>query len=68
MVRRTAYFIQISDSNGCHFTLKAALNQNNCRENQKKLYPMLVYRIINEYFRSVSSKVKRSPHILRHSL
>ena len=36
-------------------------------EKQKKLYPMLVYRIINEYFRSVSSKVKRSPHILRHS-
>ncbi len=36
-------------------------------EKQKKLYPTLVYRIINEYFSSVSSKVKRSPHILRHS-
>ncbi|TXD81762.1 tyrosine-type recombinase/integrase [Subsaximicrobium wynnwilliamsii] len=32
-----------------------------------KIYEMLVYRIINDYFSLVSSKVKRSPHILRHS-
>lgn len=32
-----------------------------------KLYETLVYRVINNYFRSVSSKVKKSPHILRHS-
>lgn len=32
-----------------------------------KIYETLVYRIINEYFSLVSSKVKRSPHILRHS-
>jgi len=32
-----------------------------------KLYPSLVYRIINTYFSEVSSKVKRSPHMLRHS-
>ncbi|MBW1298778.1 tyrosine-type recombinase/integrase [Aquimarina litoralis] len=32
-----------------------------------KIYEMLVYRIINSYFSKVSSKVKRSPHILRHS-
>lgn len=32
-----------------------------------KLYETLVYRIINEYFSLASSKVKRSPHILRHS-
>ena len=32
-----------------------------------KIYETLVYRIINEYFRSASSKVKKSPHILRHS-
>jgi integrase/recombinase XerC len=34
---------------------------------QKKTYPVLVYRIINDYFSTVSSKVKKSPHVLRHS-
>jgi integrase/recombinase XerC len=32
-----------------------------------KIYETLVYRIINEYFRLASTKVKKSPHILRHS-
>lgn len=32
-----------------------------------KLYETLVYRIINNYFKMASQKVKRSPHILRHS-
>ena len=32
-----------------------------------KLYETLVYRIINSYFSQISSKVKKSPHILRHS-
>jgi integrase/recombinase XerC len=32
-----------------------------------KLYETLVYRIINSYFSKISSKVKKSPHILRHS-
>lgn len=32
-----------------------------------KLYETLVYRIINNYFSSASNKVKKSPHILRHS-
>jgi integrase/recombinase XerC len=32
-----------------------------------KVYETLVYRIINSYFSRVSSKVKKSPHILRHS-
>ena len=32
-----------------------------------KVYETLVYRIINEYFSLASSKVKKSPHILRHS-
>jgi integrase/recombinase XerC len=32
-----------------------------------KIYETLVYRIINLYFSRVSSKVKKSPHILRHS-
>ncbi|CAM4184348.1 tyrosine-type recombinase/integrase [Zobellia roscoffensis] len=32
-----------------------------------KLYENLVYRLINKYFSEVSSKVKKSPHILRHT-
>ena len=32
-----------------------------------KIYETLVYRVINTYFSNVSEKVKRSPHILRHS-
>ena len=32
-----------------------------------KIYPELVYRVINSYFSKVSKKIKRSPHILRHS-
>ena len=32
-----------------------------------KIYEMLVYRIINDYFSVVSNKVKKSPHILRHT-
>ncbi len=32
-----------------------------------KMYETLVYRIINRYFSKVSSKVKKSPHILRHT-
>ena len=32
-----------------------------------KIYEMLVYRVITNYFGSISSKVKKSPHILRHS-
>ena len=32
-----------------------------------KVYGTLVYRIINNYFSTVSSKVKKSPHVIRHS-
>lgn len=32
-----------------------------------KMYDSLVYRTINSYFRGASSKLKKSPHILRHS-
>jgi len=32
-----------------------------------KMYDSLVYRTINNYFRGISSKLKKSPHILRHS-
>ena len=32
-----------------------------------KIYETLVYRIINKYFSIVSFKLKKSPHVLRHS-
>ncbi len=32
-----------------------------------KIYETLVYRVINRYFSEASSKVKKSPHIIRHS-
>ncbi len=32
-----------------------------------KIYESLVYRVINSYFSKASEKVKRSPHILRHT-
>jgi len=36
-------------------------------ENQEKLYPKKVYRIVNYYIGKVSSVNKKSPHVLRHS-
>jgi len=36
-------------------------------EKGDKIYETLVYRIINNYFSKASNKVKKSPHILRHS-
>lgn len=32
-----------------------------------KIYDTLVYRVITSYFGEVSQKIKKSPHILRHS-
>lgn len=36
-------------------------------EKGNKIYETLVYRVINSYFSKVSTKEKKSPHILRHS-
>ena len=36
-------------------------------EKGNKIYETFVYRIINSYFSKVSTKEKKSPHILRHS-
>ena len=36
-------------------------------EKGAKVYETLVYRVINNYFSTASEKVKKSPHILRHS-
>ncbi len=37
------------------------------RSSGERMYETLVYRIINEYLSVVSSKIKKSPHVLRHS-
>ncbi len=36
-------------------------------KNGNKVSESFVYRLINEYFSSVSQKTKKSPHVLRHS-
>jgi len=32
-----------------------------------KLYPKLVYRVVNDYISKISSVTKKSPHVLRHT-
>jgi len=34
---------------------------------KKKIYPVLVYRIVNAYLSTMTTLDKRSPHVLRHS-
>ncbi len=36
-------------------------------QNGKRLYPRLVYRIVNKYLSKVTDIKKKSPHVLRHS-
>lgn len=36
-------------------------------ENGNELYPMYVYRLVNKYLSMVSTRKKKSPHVLRHS-
>ncbi len=54
-----------------YLKLRAKIKTNSDKlfmtEKGKKIYDALVYRVINNYFSKVSSKVKKSPHIIRHS-
>ncbi|MGB5379164.1 tyrosine-type recombinase/integrase [Muriicola sp.] len=56
-----------------YFTLRKAVEKGEnfqsvfITSKGNKIYETLVYRIINGYFSKVSSKVKKSPHILRHT-
>ncbi len=57
---------------GVYLDFRAALVGDNISElflteKGDKIYETLVYRIINNYFSEASSKLKKSPHILRHS-
>ena len=51
-----AYLERITDSEYFFVTLKGV-----------KMNDSLVYRLINQYLSNVSEKVKKSPHILRHT-
>jgi integrase/recombinase XerC len=49
---------EIANDNGMYFFIT---------EKGKKLYRMLVYRIVNYYLSGVTSISKKSPHVLRHT-
>jgi len=51
-----SYLERITDSDIFFLTIKGV-----------KMNDSLVYRLINNYFSAVSEKVKKSPHILRHT-
>jgi integrase/recombinase XerC len=53
---KRAYLESITDNDIFFLTLKGV-----------KMNDSLVYRLINNYFSQVSEKVKKSPHILRHT-
>lgn len=36
-------------------------------EEGNKTYPMMIYRIVNEYLNMVTTSEKKSPHVLRHT-
>ena len=38
-----------------------------CNQKGEKISDTLVYQLVNDYLNKVSTKVKRSPHMLRHS-
>jgi integrase/recombinase XerC len=42
-------------------------NSSLIKKGGRRIYPVLVYRIVNKYLSKVSDIEKKSPHILRHS-
>lgn len=56
-----------------YIVLRNSLDVINVKEvlilskNGNKISQSFVYRLINEYFSNVSQKVKKSPHVLRHT-
>ena len=47
--------------------IKALINNFFITNRGTQIGPSLVYRVVRKYFSKVSSKVKTSPHVLRHS-
>lgn len=54
-------YLELREKMKCHVDNLLVTQKGN------KIYETLVYRVINSYFSKVSTKLKRSPHILRHS-
>ncbi|TYP97521.1 integrase/recombinase XerC [Tenacibaculum adriaticum] len=61
VVKTLSKYLQLKNN---HFTKVEELL---ITEKGTKIYETLVYRTINLYFSQVSTKVKKSPHILRHT-
>jgi integrase/recombinase XerC len=63
--------VVVAVNNYMHLRNELEIDQNNdflfLTKKGLKIYETLVYRVINEYFSKASLKVKKSPHILRHS-
>ena len=57
----------LREYNGLRANIKTNQSYLLLTKKGKKIYDTLVYRIINNYFSGVSSKVKKSPHVIRHS-
>jgi integrase/recombinase XerC len=49
------------------FVVKENANMLILNKNGNKISETFVYRLINDYFSTISEKVKTSPHVLRHS-
>ncbi|NPD83164.1 tyrosine recombinase XerC [Lentimicrobium sp. L6] len=50
-----------------HFIVESKTEWLFLTEKGKKMYPKLVYRIVNTYLSTVSTQDKKSPHVLRHT-
>lgn len=62
MGKQLSAYLEIKEDQG--FNAEGALFVTN---KGKKLYPRLVYRIVNKYLSMVTTLTKRSPHVLRHT-
>ena len=62
MGKQLSEYLEMKEDQG--FNAEGALFVTN---KGKKLYPRLVYRIVNKYLSMVTTLTKRSPHVLRHT-
>jgi integrase/recombinase XerC len=60
----------INDINNCHNALADPLISSTplfFTDSGRKIYPKMVYRIVNNYLSQVTTIEKKSPHVLRHT-
>jgi integrase/recombinase XerC len=64
---------RLIESLSCYLSIRKTLNNIKyidylfVTKNGAKIYNSLVYRVINLYFSMASSKLKKSPHVIRHT-